>query len=136
LRAELYDACLHEVAHKAVAERLGYQGVHVRIWRTWPTDDTSRAFNGQTYVFDEIRTDHERWICLAGAIAELLAAANPPSASILHGWLKQEGGMLSGSDAVGAEGFNESDTRRALELVRWCWPAIEDELQTWLTAYD
>lgn len=132
LEHDLYIVCLHEAAHTKVAHRLGYAGTHFRIWRAGPGAATARAFNGRTYVFEDVRDDHGRIICLAGAVAELLTDEQLPGADIIHAWLQRGVVTLSEADAAGAEGFGEGDIRRTRDLVRHCWPEIEAEVGEWL----
>jgi len=131
MRQDLYMVCLHEAAHAKVAHRLGYAGVHFRIWRR--TDPAAaRAFGGATYVFEETTAEHTRLICLAGVVAELLAAQTPPDDDTIQSWLIDGAVRLSSADAAGAEGFSAPDVARTVELVRTCWPAIQEEMDAWI----
>jgi hypothetical protein len=129
---DFYRACLHEAAHTKVAHRLGYPGTHFRIWRTGGDDRSGVFFSGRTYVFDETSDEDARLICLAGAVAELLMDDCEPRAATLHQRLGRTDSALSPSDAAGATGFSQADTRRVLELVCRCWFEIEAEVNAML----
>lgn len=130
---DFYRACLHEAAHTKVAHRLGYAGTHFRVWRTRSDAGLSEvAFTGRTYVFEETTADDARLICLAGAVAELLMDDYEPCAAVIQSYLERSDSSLSASDAAGAAGFHEADTRRVLELVRGCWRDIEREVDAML----
>jgi hypothetical protein len=118
---DLLSVATHEMAHALVAGAFGDPAPRVKVY---PHQGSFRGLCRRSVPMHDPRK--RRLFSLAGAIAQLVLI-DPTCAArdAYHALLAQHPITLTASDARGAAGFDLSDVRATLTLVRRLWPQIE-----------
>ena len=119
----LWRACLHEYAHLVVARHFGAAGF---VAITGDPTSASR-YGGRFQMYGELADQEWRVVAMAGVVAERFEEEPDVTTTVLAAALRADPGMLRGTDAELAAGFDEADVDRCLGLVRTLWRDIASE---------